>query len=428
LRRTKIMQHIGLICPETSGHLNPTATLGRALKNRGYNVSLIAKPDGQYKAKAAGLNFLPLGEKIYPTGSMAQQTARLGEMSGTDGLHYTIELFTEYAQTILREAPDVIRAAGIDALVVDEVTGAASSVAEALGLPFVTISNACLQAESSIPPPFTCWSYDPSPAGCERNRGFYARFAQLLLPYRSMTNAYRREWGLPRVNALSEYLSPLAQITQQPAFFDFPRRELHPCFHYTGPFHDDLSGDAVEFPFDKLNGKPLIYASMGTVQNRLGYIFEMIANACAGFDAQLVISLGCHDQSVPCYLPGNPLVVPYAPQLALLQRATLVITHSGLNTVLETLSQGVPMVAIPITNDQPGVAARLAYIGAGMVVPLDELNVVRLRDAIQQVLTDKKYQRSAQMAQQEIRQINGVQQAADIALQALTTRNPVPRI
>lgn len=49
-----------------------------------------------------------------------------------------------------------------------------------------------------------------------------------------------------------------------------------------------------------------------------------------------------------------------APQLELLKRASVCITHAGFNTVIESLANGVPQVAIPITHDQPGVAARIA--------------------------------------------------------------------
>src|SRR6266853_6737775 len=55
-------------------------------------------------------------------------------------------------------------------------------------------------------------------------------------------------------------------------------------------------------------------------------------------------------------------------RLSLLKRAALCITHAGLNTSLESLAQGVPMVAIPVTNDQPGVAARIAYTKTGEFV------------------------------------------------------------
>ncbi|MFZ0710133.1 MAG: glycosyltransferase, partial [Terrimicrobiaceae bacterium] len=64
---------------------------------------------------------------------------------------------------------------------------------------------------------------------------------------------------------------------------------------------------------------------------------------------------------------GSPIVVPFAPQLELLRRAALTITHAGLNTALESLNQGVPMVAIPIPNDQPEVASRLEWLGGAKV-------------------------------------------------------------
>lgn len=65
---------------------------------------------------------------------------------------------------------------------------------------------------------------------------------------------------------------------------------------------------------------------------------------------------------------GESIVVEFAPQLELLKCAALCITHAGLNTALECLSNGLPMVAIPITNDQPGVAARSEWMGTGEMV------------------------------------------------------------
>ncbi len=157
-----------------------------------------------------------------------------------------------------------------------------------------------------------------------------------------------------------------------------------------------------------------MYASMGTLQNRQDLIFRTIAEACQGLEAQLVISLGRKGQPVLADLPADPLVVPYAPQRDLLRHATLTITHAGLNTVLESLSVGVPMVAIPITNDQPGVASRLAHIGAGEVVPLGELSADRLRSAVEKVLKEPRYRKSAQEAQKKIAKTNGSRLAAEI--------------
>ena len=49
-----------------------------------------------------------------------------------------------------------------------------------------------------------------------------------------------------------------------------------------------------------------------------------------------------------------------------------------LNTVLEALSTGVPMVAIPIAYDQPGVAARIAYHHVGEFIDLEVARAANL--------------------------------------------------
>jgi MGT family glycosyltransferase len=182
----------------------------------------------------------------------------------------------------------------------------------------------------------------------------------------------------------------------------------------------------VPFPYERLDGRPLIYASMGTLQNRLLHVFEAIAGACAGLDAQLVISLGgsAAPESLPP-LPGSPIVVGYAPQLDLIEKASLVITHAGLNTTMETLGQGVPMVAIPVANDQPGVAARIAHAGAGLVVPLKGLNADRLRRAVQRVLSEPGFAEHARRLQDAIRRAGGADRASELIERAIASGQPV---
>ena len=72
------------------------------------------------------------------------------------------------------------------------------------------------------------------------------------------------------------------------------------------------------------------------------------------------------------------------------------------------------MVAVPLGNDQPGVAARVKARGACMVVPRHRLNAARLRKAIIQVLQDPGYRQAAQVLQRAIQPIDGPGQAADI--------------
>lgn len=150
--------------------------------------------------------------------------------------------------------------------------------------------------------------------------------------------------------------------------------------------------------------------------------FNFIAEACADLDAQLVISLGGGlDPEALANLPGNPLVVKYAPQLELLQKASLNITHAGLNTTLESLSYGVPMVAIPVTDDQPGVTARIAWTGVGELVTLSRLNVNKMQKTIEKVLKEQSYKQNAVRLQEAIRRTKGVYRAVDIIEQAVST-------
>jgi hypothetical protein len=165
---------------------------------------------------------------------------------------------------------------------------------------------------------------------------------------------------------------------------------------------------------------------MGTVQNRLLWVFQMIAEACGGLDIQLVIALGggASPESLS-ELPGNTLVVGYAPQLELLQKATLTITHAGMNTTLESLSNGVPMLAIPITNDQPGVAARIAWTGCGEVIPLAKVNAQKLKESIKRLLREDSYKNNALRLQEAIKRAGGVSRAGDIIEQVIRTGKPL---
>jgi zeaxanthin glucosyltransferase len=102
-----------------------------------------------------------------------------------------------------------------------------------------------------------------------------------------------------------------------------------------------------------LTGEPLIYASMGTLMNGRADVFRTIVAAAAKHKGtQLVLSIG--DQLDPKQIgpvPGNAIIVNQTPQLEVLKRTSVCITHAGLNTVLESLAQGVPQVGIPITFD-----------------------------------------------------------------------------
>lgn len=422
------MTHFGILSPgAATGPLNTMLPLGQELQQRGHRVTLFGVPDTQPKALAAGIAFSPVGTAEFPLGASAAGLSKLGQLQGLVALQYTIDLLKQLSMVMLQDAPAAIQAAGVDALLVNQGVVEGGTISEHLQLPFVTVCSAVvLNQELSIPPFCTHWQYSPAGWAKLRNQIGYAVLNRIAKPMRDLLDEYRQSWRLPRYSSPNDAYSPLAQISQAPAEFEFPRQELPPWFHFTGTYHTAASRMSVPFPDDQLDGKPLIYASMGTLQNRLKWVFETIASACEGLDVQLVISLGgsAKPESLPD-LPGNPLVVEYAPQLELLQKATLMITHAGMNTTMECVQQGVPMVAIPVTNDQPGVAARIAWTGAGERVPIGQLNIPRLRNAVRQVLSQDSYKQQVLRLQEATHRAGGVGRAADIVEQAISTGKPV---
>jgi MGT family glycosyltransferase len=170
----------------------------------------------------------------------------------------------------------------------------------------------------------------------------------------------------------------------------------------------------VPFPWEKLTGQPLIYASMGTLVNGLDHVYATILEALSGFPKmQAVLSVGRNVSDLGP-IPANTIVVSTAPQIELLKRAALCITHAGLNTTLEALAQGVPLVAIPIGYDQPGVTARIAYHGVGEFVEIGNLTATRLSELIARVTTKPNYRDKADWFKGILAQTRGLDIAADI--------------
>jgi UDP:flavonoid glycosyltransferase YjiC (YdhE family) len=151
-------------------------------------------------------------------------------------------------------------------------------------------------------------------------------------------------------------------------------------------------------------------------------LFAAIISACSELDVQLVLSLGRSDAAWDGPLPSGAIVVPYAPQIPLLRRAVAVVTHAGLNTALESLTCGLPMVAIPMANDQPGVASRLAALGVCLSVPPKRASAETLRQVLSRILREPCYRVAAREWQQQIQSAPDVDDAALLIGHALSNR------
>lgn len=410
------MAKFGAFCYPGTGHLNPMTALARSLQLRGHEVVIFGIADIEARVRDAGIEFFQIGARDFPAGTLQKLDEHMSRLRGLSALRFTLERIRNSARMVLRDGPEAVRRAEVEALLVDEAEFA-GNVADYLGLPWISIALIPpLLHDDRFPPFWFGWAAKQDRLSRFRNRLGIRILLRIAAPIFKDINEQRRAWGLKAFNNAEDALSPLAQITQLPEALEFDVEGKKPKgLYYTGPFVHSRQRPAIEFPWERLDGRPLIYASLGTLQNGSESIFRTIAKACAGLGTQLVISLGCGlNREKLGELPGNPLVVNYAPQLELLKHAKLVITHAGLNTVLESLREGVPMVAIPLGNDQPGVAARVKARGACLVVSPRGLNAVGLRKAVSLVLQESRFREAAEELQRSIGQIDGPTRAADL--------------
>lgn len=423
------MAHIGCFSYSGVGHVSPLLSLARKLQDRGHDLTFFQLPDLEERIRGAGINYVAVGPNDMPVGSLARELEELSRLQGLAAFQRVITGLVRECQLVLREAPELIRKHGIEFLLVDECCDAAATVALTRGIPFVSLALALTRFDEPGIPFWGCpLPYSEDPAIVAQYQPWREAIHDAAAPLREPIDQERARFGLAAIYHVAETHSTLATISQQRASFDFPRRELPPTFHYTGPFLDRAARPRVSFPWQRLDGRPLVYASLGTLQNRLPGVFQTIAEACSGMGVQLVMGLGGGLEPEELgQLPGDPLVVPYVPQPEMLDRATVMITHCGMNSALECLAHGVPAIGIPITHDQPNIAQRLVWTGTGTFVPLNELNADRLREAVKNVLYDGGYRDAAHRFQKEIRKAKGLDRAAEIAEQVLRTGRPVIR-
>ena len=404
---------LGFICPNVPGHLNPMTALARQLQARHHDVVFL------YSSEAAGLPVVPSDEKD----QVNESRPEISKMQGEDALQFASHVVMAQTESMLKTLPEVVETNDVDALVIDSVNFYAELAAIRLGMPYLHVACA-MHFDYSGYTPLCVYGrpHQTTPEARARNRADVAKFVKILENANAGIKAYAEKVGVEiDWDDPSSTISPLAWITQVPRAFDYESSHWAPQFHHTGPFHDGKGREQLNFPWERLTGEPLIYASMGTILNgRLDVFRTIVAALTKHNDVQLVLSVG--DQIDPKQIgsvPSNAIIVKRAPQLDLLKLTSACITHAGLNTVLESLAQGVPQVAIPVTFDQPGVAARIADKQTGVVTSLDKLTPDHLSSLLNEVLTNPVYRKNAEKLQEAIAEADGLSAAAGLVEESL---------
>jgi zeaxanthin glucosyltransferase len=423
------MAHFGVICPGASGHFNPMSAVTSELMQRGHRCTYFQFFEWENAVRSTGADFQPLGVQEYPEGTRSEVLDRLGRTKGLESLKFTIEVYRREGEIICRDVPPAAKRLGIDTFLVDQSQGAGTTVAEHLGLPAVSLCMAMLlNQDEQVPPSMTNWRYQLTWWARLRNRAVNFSSNLLTRPILDALNQHRQRWGLPLVKNFNQTFSPLAQISQQPHEFEFPRSNLPETFHFCGPLRKTGADRPFEGELEAFvsSNTSFVYGSLGTIQNRKKELFWTMAETCAELGLPLVIAhAGALDEKESRSLPGETLAVPWAPQPAILKGAALCITHCGLNTVLDALSQGIPCIGLPRAHEQPAIANRLEWSGAGINLGSGAVPPSVLKSAIKRVLSESAFREAAKRLQTAIANAGGVGKAADICEQVASSRRAV---
>jgi MGT family glycosyltransferase len=200
----------------------------------------------------------------------------------------------------------------------------------------------------------------------------------------------------------------------------YTSRDFQPCaesfderYAFVGPSFEPR-GDGADFPWTSLRHPTIVYASLGTLFNDALPFYRACFEAFAGLDAQVILSVGARiplDALGPP--PPNILVRAHVPQLELLNRTSVLVTHGGMNSVSESLVNAVPMVVIPQMSEQEIVGRRVEEKGAGVFVAKEDVTAERLRSSVERVLSDGRYAAAARALSQSLKAAGGVERAVE---------------
>lgn len=418
------MSHFGVVAPPFYSHFQAMQALAAVLIDRGHRVTFFHQADARRWLTDQRIGFQGLGLDSHPPGSLKQALHKAAHPSGPLGLRSIIKQLSATTAMLCAQLPAALTGQGVDALLCDQMEAAGGLVAEGLGLPFVSVACALpVNREPGLPLPVMPFAFGTDEYHRRMYQGSTQVYDWMMRPLSRVLHDASRRLGVPVRTGLHECLSPLAQISQTLTEFDFPRRHLPGHFHAVGPLRLPRTAEAGLWPVDPQ--RPFVFASLGTLQGSRFAMFKQIAIACRQLDAQLLIAhcggLGIIEERRLEHI-GATWVTDFAPQQWALEKADVVVSHGGLNTVMDAVAAGTPMLILPIAFDQPGVAARVSHSGIGLQLSR-RAKAPRIAAHLQRLLAHPPERLDA-MAR-SLALAGGVQRAAEIVEAAVIGRRPV---
>lgn len=387
------MSKIAFFCIPAQGHTNPTLGVVRELVARGnevwyYSYDLLRERIEETGATYVSCDSYDAQERLKPED---------GERIGKD-IAFSTKILVDTTLALDEAILEDMQAWQPDCIVADSMAMWGKLVAEKLQVPFVssTTTFAFNRYSSRI-----------------MKQSLWELFGVLRASGRAKRELKRlQDKGYPEMDILSVVQNDNATDT-----IVYTSREFQPFaetfsdkYVFVGP-----SIRPVEQPVEKKE-KKLIYISMGTVNNQKTEFFRNCIEAFRDKDCQVLLSVGeLVDLDALGNLPEHIRVERRVDQIAVLQQTDVFLTHCGMNSVSEALYYRVPLVLLPQTKEQSGVAFRVQELGAGLALTKETPEMIF--ETVKTVLEQSSYREAAGKIADGFHRCGGAAAAADKILE-----------
>ncbi|MDR2364388.1 MAG: glycosyltransferase [Zoogloeaceae bacterium] len=388
-----------ILYPERSA-FNASFTLARRLKERGYRILYGGLEEFRDHVIAQGFHY-ELLEPLSPENPADPPPRGIRRW-----LHYRrlIRQGREVSEELMARCEDYLKATRPTLVLLDPIIWSYALPPLRCGVPIISFSTSLASAFNTTVPPVFCdlppshskgwkaalrhgiaWSKFIVPMWWQLHFLEPLHSLRMFLPPRSMIARIRRNGGRIRWSEYGPRLD-VPELVVSPREFDFPQAALGSRRIYVGSCVEVSRSDgAFDWSWREAD-KPLLYCSLGTYSHVYPHarrLFEaVIAALQRREDMQAIVQVGsCAETDAFGALPARIRVVKHAPQIEVLARANVFITHGGLGSVREAIYCGVPMLVFPCWNDQPGNAARIVHHGLGLggdIATVDMSAILRL--------------------------------------------------
>ncbi len=396
----------------TVGHTQALRALGVELRARGHVVAFalpqvpqlprwLPAPEALRAAQHVVSGVAHQGFDWIPTPFTRRAALAAGRIEGKRGydeLAIAAELFTAGMVDTAHQLGREITQRQVDVVVHDFAFLGAWLAAEARRRPSAAIFHSGLPFPAPNAAPFGSGLELPAaPAALAHAE---ERLADIMAFFDRRIAKARKTLALPPVPAgmlTRPYSRGVNVLTTHPAF-ELPRPNLEASaagpLLWAGVCSADAPAGLQAFPWERLtHTKPLVYISLGTVFNNQPRLFRALLRAVHDAGACAVVAAGASFKRVRGWAAADDVVVRFAPQRALLDRAQLVIGHGGNNSTNETLQAGKPLLVLPFGAEQIANGQRVEGLGVGTLLREPDLAPKRLagivRAALQPALAER---------------------------------------